>query len=121
VDWAKPAIRVAAAGLGAAVGGPLGGGLGVWLGPALGTAAVELIGERAQKFGDEAGKKLFDVGSDSLAERLKRKSVDLDGVYRKALRKPDRHPVPGRNGVRRLVRELERLSGNAWATETSCT
>lgn len=86
MDWAKPAIRVAAAGLGEAVGGPLRGAIGVWVAPALGTAAAELIGDRVQKFGEEAGKKLFDVGSDSLVERLKRKSVDLDGVYREALR-----------------------------------
>jgi hypothetical protein len=68
------------------VGGPLGGAIGVWVAPALGTAVAELIGERAQKFGEEAGKKLFDVGSDSLAERLKKKSVGLEAVYCEALR-----------------------------------
>jgi hypothetical protein len=41
--WTKPAIRVAAAGLGAAVAGPLGGALGGWLGGAIGASAADLV------------------------------------------------------------------------------
>lgn len=84
--YIKPAIRVAAAGLGGAVGGPLGGALGAWLGDLLGHSASELIGNYAEEFGKEAGKKLFDATSDTLIEQLKREGPDLEGVYRETLR-----------------------------------
>ncbi len=42
-SWTKPAIRVAGAGLGAAVAGPLGGALGGWLAGSLGPSAAALI------------------------------------------------------------------------------
>lgn len=83
--YIKPAIRVAAAGLGGAVGGPLGGALGAWLGGLLGHSAAELIGNYAEEFGKDAGKKLFDAASDTLIEQLKREGPDLEGVYRETL------------------------------------
>src|SRR5271157_6383535 len=85
-NWTKPAIRVAAAGLGVAVAGPLGGAVGGWLGAALGGSAAELIEKYADKFGDKAAEKLLDLGADSLVERLKESSPNLESVYRDALR-----------------------------------
>lgn len=77
--WATPAIRVAAAGLGAAVAGPLGGALGGVLGAAL-------IETYTDKFGEEATKKLLDLGADSLVEKLKGSSPNLESAYRETLR-----------------------------------
>src|SRR6266404_7264038 len=85
-SWMKPAIRVAAAGFGAAVAGPLGGALGGWLGAAVGGPAADLVEKYAEKFGDNAAEKLLDVGADSLVERLKESAPDLMSIYRDALR-----------------------------------
>lgn len=74
-----PAIRVAAAGLGAAVAGSLGGALGGVLGAAL-------IETYAGKFGEEATKKLLDLGADSLVEKLKGASPTLETASRETLR-----------------------------------
>lgn len=79
-------IRVAAAGLGAAIAGPIGGALGAVLGKGLGASAVELVKTYTEKFGDGSGKKLLDTGADSLIERLKPSAPDLESVYREALR-----------------------------------
>src|SRR5215831_11177630 len=76
------AIRVAAAGLGAAVAGPLGGALGGWVGEALGEPASALIGKYAEQFGVKSAEKLLDSGADSLVERFRRPGTSLDGVYR---------------------------------------
>jgi hypothetical protein len=85
-SWVKPAMRVASAGLGAAVAGPLGGAIGGFLGIALGKHAAGLIDDFAKKFGEKAGEKLLDTGADSLTEKLKEPSTGLEGVYREALR-----------------------------------
>src|ERR1700732_128909 len=84
--WTKPAIRVAAAGLGAAIAGPLGGALGVWLGRAVGGSFAKLLETYTDKFGDKAAEKLLDIGADSLIERLKDSSPAMEKVYREALR-----------------------------------
>ena len=82
----KTTIRVAAAGLGAAVAGPLGCALGSVIGDALGEPAAQLIGTYVDKFGEEAAKKLLETGADSLAERLKKSAPNLESVYRESLR-----------------------------------
>jgi hypothetical protein len=82
----KSAIRIAAAGLGAAVAGPLGFALGGILADALGWPAAQLVSSYAEKFGEEAAKKLLDTGTDSLVERLKKSAPDLELVYRQTLR-----------------------------------
>ena len=84
--WTKPAIRVAAAGLGAAIAGPLGGALGGWLGGAIGTSAADLVEEYAEQFGEKSGEKLLETVTDSLTEKLKEPTPRLEGVYREALR-----------------------------------
>lgn len=84
-SWPKPAIRVAA-GFGAAVAGPLGGALGGWFGGAIGASAAELVQKYAEKFGEKSGEKLLETATDSLAEKLKKPSPPLEGVYREALR-----------------------------------
>ena len=81
----QAAIRVAAAGLGAAVAGPLGCALGAAIGNALGSSAAELIGTYSEKFGEEAAKKLLDTGTDSLVEKLKKSAPNLESAYRQAL------------------------------------
>src|ERR1035438_5038340 len=85
-SWAKPAIRMAAAGFGAAVAGPLGGAVGGWLGDALGGPAAELVEKYAEKFGNRAAEKLLDLGADSLVEKLKESAPNLESAYRDALR-----------------------------------
>ena len=85
-SWAKPAIRVSAAGFGVAVAGPLGGALGGWLGDALGGPAGDLVEKYAEKFGDRAAEKLLDLGADSLVESLKESVPNLTSAYRDALR-----------------------------------
>jgi tetratricopeptide (TPR) repeat protein len=85
-SWAKPAIRIAAAGFGAAVAGPLGGAVGGWLGDALGGFAADLVEKYAEKFGDKAAEKLLDLGADSLVEKLKESAPNLESAYRDALR-----------------------------------
>ena len=85
-SWTTPALRVAGAGLGAAVAGPLGAALGGWLADALGTSAAELLHSYAEKFGEKAGEKLLDTGIDSLSGNVKRASPQLEDIYREALR-----------------------------------
>ena len=85
-SWAKPAIRIAAAGFGAAVAGPLGGAVGGWLGDALGGSAADLVEKYAEQFGDKAAEKLLDLGADSLVEKLKESAPKLASAYRDALR-----------------------------------
>ncbi len=82
----KAAIRVAAAGLGAAAAGPLGCALGAFIGEAIGDPAAQLIGTYVEKFGEEAAKKLLEAGADSLAEKLKKSAPNLESVYRESLR-----------------------------------
>src|SRR5450631_4170718 len=84
--WIKPAIRVAAAGLGAAVAGPLGGALGGWVGGAIGASASGLVEKYAEQFGEKSGEKLLETVTDSLTEKLKEPTPRLEGVYREALR-----------------------------------
>jgi hypothetical protein len=86
IDWTTPAIRIAAAGFGAAVAGPLGIALGSLLGDALGPSASALIKGYAEKFNEEAAKKLLDLGTDSLVDRLNTPPPQIEAVYRKALR-----------------------------------
>ena len=81
----NPIVRVAAAGIGAACAGPLGAALGGWLGNALDGPMAELIKRYGEKFGEKAVETLFETGRDSLLERLKDPSLDLEVVYRKAL------------------------------------
>src|ERR1022692_2905844 len=85
-SWTEPAIRVAAAGLGAAVAGPLGGALGGWLGEALGASAAGLVEKYAEQFGEKSGEKLLETVTDSLTEKLTEPMPRLEGVYREALR-----------------------------------
>ncbi len=84
-QYTSLAIRVAAAGLGAAVAGPLGGAIGGWLGAALDGPARKLITEYAGKFGEKAAEKLLDGGADSLIDRLKRPAPQIEEAYRNAL------------------------------------
>ncbi len=84
-QWTKTTIRIASAGLGAAIAGPLGGALGSILGHALGESTEKLIGTYLEKFGEEAGKKFLDTSSDSLIEKLKKSGPDLEALYRKSL------------------------------------
>ena len=84
--WMKPAIRVAAAGLGAAVAGPLGGAIGGWLAEALGGPAAELVETYADKLGEATAEKLLDIGADSLVEWIKDSPPDLESAYREGLR-----------------------------------
>src|ERR1035438_6813029 len=85
-SWAKPAIRIAAAGFGAAVAGPLGVSMLLWLGDALGGSAADLVEKYAEQFGDKAAEKLLDLGADSLVEKLKESATNLASAYRDALR-----------------------------------
>jgi tetratricopeptide (TPR) repeat protein len=84
--WTKPAIQIAAAGLGAAVAGPLGGTIGGWLGNALGHSATELVKKAAEQFGEKAGEKLLDTGTDLLLDQLKGAPASLESLYRDPLR-----------------------------------
>jgi tetratricopeptide (TPR) repeat protein len=93
---ASTAIRVAAAGLGAALAGPLGGAIGAALGNVFGASAAQLIATYTERFGEEAGKKLCDKGADSLLEKLKPSAPNLKSAYREAfclslleIREPD--------------------------------
>jgi len=86
IDWTTPAIRIAAAGFGAAVAGPLGAALGGLLGDALGSSATGLIKGYAEKFGEKAADKFLDSGADSLIETLKTPSPQIEAVYRESLR-----------------------------------
>ena len=85
-SWTKPAIRSAAAGIGAALGGPLGGAIGGWLGDALGSSAIELVSKAGEKFGEEAGEKLLDIGADALLDQLADSPANLESLYRDSLR-----------------------------------
>ena len=82
----KIAIRVAAAGLGAAVAGRLGCALGAAFGDALSGPLGEMVGKLVEEGGKETAKKLFDTGGDALAEKIKGSGGNLDAVYREALR-----------------------------------
>jgi hypothetical protein len=86
IDWTTPTIRVAAAGVGAALAGPLGAALGGLLGDAVGSSAAGLIKGYAEKFGETAAEKLLDSGADSLIEKLKTPLPDMLALYREALR-----------------------------------
>jgi hypothetical protein len=79
------AIRIAAASLGAAVAGPLGGALGAVIGNALGPSAAELVSTYTDKFGEEVARKLLDTGTDSLLQKLKQSTPNLESAYRQAL------------------------------------
>jgi hypothetical protein len=82
----KAAISAAAAGLGAAVFGPIGFALGGLLAGALGEPAAHVVKSYAEKFGEEAAKKLLETGRDSLAEKLKAAAPNLASAYRESLR-----------------------------------
>ena len=79
-------IRVAAAGVGAAIAGPLGCALGAAFGHAITGPMGELAKQYAEKFGDKAAEKFFDAGGDALADWAKGPEGDLEGAYREALR-----------------------------------
>jgi WD40 repeat protein len=83
----QPAIRVVAAGLGAAVAGPLGLALGGFVGDALGKPGADLIKKYLEDFGKEAGKKFLETSADTLAEKLKNSAADLAALYREAFRR----------------------------------
>lgn len=83
-DKIRRGVQVLAAGLGAAVAGPLGGFLGGFLGDALTGSGV--LAKYAEKFGEEGAKKLLDLGTDSISEKLKTASPDLAALYRETLR-----------------------------------
>src|SRR5215470_2721584 len=83
--WISPAIKIAAAGLGAAVAGPLGGAVGGWLGETIAGPTAELLKKCAEKFGEKSAEKLLDTGADSLLEKLKGEPLQLESVYREAL------------------------------------
>lgn len=83
--WIDPAVRIAAAGLGAAVGGPLGGILGSWIGSTLGASAATLVQEYAKKFGEGSAEKFLEIGADSLVSRLQESSPRIEDAYRQAL------------------------------------
>jgi len=85
-SWTKPAIQVAAAGLGAAIAGPFGCALGGWLGVTLGGSAAALFEKYVDKFGESAAEKLLDLGADSLVDKIKASAPDLESLYRDALR-----------------------------------
>lgn len=85
-SWVAPTIRIAAAGLGAAVAGPLGGAIGGWLGDALGSSASELVKKAGETFGERAAEKLLDTGADSLLDKLKDAPANLESLYRDSLR-----------------------------------
>lgn len=86
VNWTLPAIRAAATGLGTAVAGPLGGALFAWLGDSLGPGVAKLIEKRAADFGNEVAKDLFKAGAESLVEKLRPGSPQLESLFREALR-----------------------------------
>jgi tetratricopeptide (TPR) repeat protein len=81
------AVRVAAAGLGAAVAGPLGGAMGGLVAGVLTGPAAELVKNMAAKFGESAAEKMFDSGGDAIADELRQPDSDLEAVYREALRR----------------------------------
>jgi hypothetical protein len=83
---AKQAISVAGAGLGAATAGPLGGAIGGWLGDVVGTSTSKLLKASTDKFGEKIIEKIVDVSADSFGDKLKAPSLELEGLYREALR-----------------------------------
>ena len=85
-SWSKPILEVAAAGFGAAVAGPIGGAIGNWLAGAFGNSASRVIESYAKTFGENSAKKLFEMGNDSLTERLGDRSPVLEEAYQTALR-----------------------------------
>ena len=82
----QSAIRIGAAGLGAAVAGPLGGIFGGFVADALGKSTADFLKDRFSTFGEEAAKKLLDTGTDSLAGKLAGPAPDLEALYRESLR-----------------------------------
>jgi tetratricopeptide (TPR) repeat protein len=85
IDWSSHAIRIASSGVGAIIGGPIGGAIGGWLGGSLGPSISEVIRRAAELYGEGAGVRLFDIGTDSLIE-LHTDAVELEDVYSEALR-----------------------------------
>ena len=82
-----PAIRIAAAGLGAVVAGPIGAAMGGLIGlAALTPAAAAIATSAAEKFGDAAGDKLMESGGDALIDRIGKNGLGLEEAYRDALR-----------------------------------
>lgn len=85
--WLSPAVRIAAAGVGAAIAGPLGGLVAGTVGAAIfGEGAGEAVKRLSEKFGDEVGQKLTETGADSLADKLSESHAGLEAAYREALR-----------------------------------
>jgi tetratricopeptide (TPR) repeat protein len=82
----QSAIRIGAAGLGAAVAGPLGGVFGGFVADAFGKSTAEFLKKGFSSFGEEAAKKLLDTGTDSLTDRLSKPAPDLEALYRESLR-----------------------------------
>jgi len=95
----KIAIRVAAAGLGAAVAGPLGCALGAAFGDALSGPLGEMVHNLAEEGMKKSAEKLFDAGGDLVAERIKGADGNLEAAYREALRLSlaTLHPQMGRD------------------------
>lgn len=76
-------MRIAAAGIGAAVGGPIGAAIGGLLGAAVDPSG-ELVRRYVETFGEKAAEKFAEVGGDSLA---KKEPPPLEAAHRKALSK----------------------------------
>jgi tetratricopeptide (TPR) repeat protein len=85
--WLSPVVKIAAAGVGAAIAGPIGGLVAGSVGAAIfGEGAGEAVKRLAEKFGDEAGQKLTETGAESLADKLSESDAGLEAAYRNALR-----------------------------------
>ena len=76
--WTKPAFRVTAAACGAFLGG--------MLGDIFGKSAADFVASCAEKFGESAAEKLLGPRFDSLANKFKAHSREIEKVYREALR-----------------------------------
>jgi hypothetical protein len=96
-SWAKPAIQVAAVGLGNLALGHLGGALAPLLAGVLGGSATALIEKCVEQFGERAAGKILDLGSDSLAERFAESAPPVEAILREALRS-SLYEVKGRPG-----------------------
>lgn len=118
----QSAIRIGAAGLGAAVAGPLGGIFGGFVADALGKSTADFLKDRFSKFGEEAAKKLLDTGTDSLAGKLAGPAPDLEALYRESLRVSLAALRPSSTAVVPAPRKLpsSRAIFTSWEAFTIC-
>ncbi|GGG91524.1 tetratricopeptide repeat protein [Silvibacterium dinghuense] len=65
-SWIRPAVQIAAAGLGASAG--------------------KFVEKYAEKYGESAAEKILDLGEDSVLDKLKDPALHLDDLYRQTLR-----------------------------------